>query len=115
MKCYRRVLRVLWSDRVTNEEVRRRVGVSPGWLMHTIKKQKLKYFGHVKRHDNLEKHILEAKLNGKRRKGRPTKCWEDNIKEWTGKPITEAGRIAKNRKDFRRLVWEATAGEATPD
>ena len=52
------------------------------WLLNNIKARKLSYFGHLKRHDSLEKHILEARLEGKRRKGRPTRRWTEDIKEW---------------------------------
>ena len=37
--------------------------------MNNFKARKLSYFGHLKRHDSLGKHILEARLEGKRRKG----------------------------------------------
>ena len=43
--------------------------------MNNIKARKLSYFGHLKRHDSLERHILEARLKGKRRKSRPTRRW----------------------------------------
>ena len=51
------------------------------WLLNNIKARKLSYFGHLKRHDSLEKHILEARLEGKRRKGRPSRRWTEYIKE----------------------------------
>ena len=35
------------------------------WLEDFIKKQKLKYFGHLKRSEGLEKIILEGKTVGK--------------------------------------------------
>ena len=47
--------------------------------MNNIKARKLSYFGHLKRHDSLERHILEARLEGKRRKGRPTRRWTEDI------------------------------------
>ena len=37
-----------------------------------IKKQKLKYFGHFKRSNDLEKIILEGIIDGERERGRPT-------------------------------------------
>ena len=55
------------------------------------------YFGHLKRHDSLERHILEAKLEGKRRKGRPTKRWTDDIREWLQMSPAEAGGRAQKR------------------
>ena len=85
------------------------LNVSKNWLLNTVKARKLSYFGHIKRHDSLEKHILEAKLEGKRRRGRPTKRWTDDIGEWLQLSAAEAGKIAQNRRDYRRVVWEATS------
>ena len=70
--------------------------------MNNIKARKLSYFGHLKRHDSLEKHILEARLEGKRRKGRPTRRWTEDIKKWLQMSPTEAGREAQ--------TWEVLDG-----
>ncbi|GFS26984.1 endonuclease-reverse transcriptase [Elysia marginata] len=53
--------------------------------------------------------ILEARLEGKRRKGRPTRRWTEDIKEWLQISPTEAGREAQKREVFRRRVREATS------
>ena len=50
----------------------------------SIKYQKVRYFGHVKRYDSLEKSILEGMVEGKRGRGRPRRKWEDDIEEWLG-------------------------------
>ena len=67
MKCYRKILRIPWTDRVTNEKVLEKVKT----LLQEIRKLKVGYFGHIKRHVSLEKHILEAKAAGRRGRGRP--------------------------------------------
>ena len=36
--------------------------------LHNLKKLKMSYFGHIKRHDSLEKTILEGKLEGEKKK-----------------------------------------------
>ena len=97
-------------DKMKNEEVLRKVDVSSNWLLNNIKKHKLQYFGHIKRHQTLEKHILEAKVEGKRGRGRPTRRWEQDVEEWMGIRTSEAGRLATDRKQFRVKVWEATSG-----
>ena len=71
MKCYRKLLRIAWIEKASNEKVLNRIGIKSPKLLQTVKKLKLKYFGHIKRHETLEKHILEAKSEGKRSKGRP--------------------------------------------
>ena len=60
-------------------EILKELKVGQDWLLNNIKARKLSYFGHLKRHDSLEKHILEARLEGKRRKGRPTRRWTEDI------------------------------------
>ena len=72
-------------------------------------KHKLSYFGHIKRHQSLEKHILEAKLEGKRGVRRPTRKWEQDIEKWLGMSKTQAGRMAEDRVLYRRKVGEATS------
>ena len=109
MKCYRKILRIPWVEKVTNEEVLTRIGVRTPMLLQIVKKLKLKYFGHIKRHESLEKHILEAKSEGKRGRGRPTRRWEQDIEEWLGITTTQAGRMAQDRELFRSRVREATS------
>ena len=50
---------------------------------------KLKYFGHVMRHDTLLKQIIISKFDGKRARGRPRRMWLDEVKEWTGLGIND--------------------------
>ena len=61
------------------------------------------YFGHIKRHESLEKHILEAKAAGRRGRGRPIRRWEQDIQDWLETTTTtQAGRMAEDRELFRR-------------
>ena len=89
--------------------------VGQDWLLNNIKARKLSYFDHLKRHDSLEKHILEARLKGKRRKGRPTRRWTEDIKEWLQMSPTDAGREVQKRGVFRRMVREATSTQTCQD
>ena len=50
----RRMLRILWTDKVTTCEVLRRAGVGKG-LMHDIIRRQMTFLGHVIRKDKLEK------------------------------------------------------------
>ena len=51
MWCYRRLLKIPWADRVTNEEVLRRVGERPG------------LFVILKKRDEMASHLLKHLLN----------------------------------------------------
>ena len=67
--CWRRVLRVPWTARRSNQSI---LKISPGcslegWML----KLKLQYFGHLMRGvDSLEKTPMLGKIEGRRRRGR---------------------------------------------
>ena len=87
MRCYRKILRVSYKDRVTNEEVRVEIQqvIEPHEdLLIIVKKRKLQWYGHVSRSSDLTKTILQGTVKGARRQGGQRKRWEDNIREWTG-------------------------------
>jgi hypothetical protein len=73
-----------------------RLSVSPTLLTH-IQTRKLKYFGHIARHENICKDILEGKVEGKRQHGRQQLMWLDDIKIWTKRTMHECTVEAKNR------------------
>ena len=114
-KCYRRILRIPWTAKRKNTEILKELKVGQGWFFNNIKARKLSYFGHLKTHDSLEKNILEARLEGKRMKGRPTRRWTEDIKEWLQMSPTEAGREAQKKEVFRRVVREATSTQTCQD
>ena len=87
----------------------------PGLVIKQHQSKETQFFGHLKRHDSLERHILEARLEGKGRKGRPTRRWTEDIKKWLQMSPTEAGRGAQKREVFRRMVLEATSTQTYQD
>ena len=64
MKCYRMILRISWTERKTNANGLEQLGIKAPQLLNLIKKQKLSYFGHIKRHNTLEKLSLEGTCEG---------------------------------------------------
>ena len=66
MQCYRRSMRISYTEHVTNDEVLERMGQRRK-LSGQVKSRKLKYFGHVTRHNCLEKDIMLGTVPGKRR------------------------------------------------
>ena len=68
--CWRRLLRVPWTARKSNQSILRETspGISLEGMMLTLK---LQYFGHLmQRADSLEKTLMLGKIEDKRRKGR---------------------------------------------
>ena len=58
----------MWKDKVTNESVLTKLKTKRQ-LLSNIQKRKLKYFGHIKRKNNILTTALEGKLEGKRPRG----------------------------------------------
>ena len=48
-------------------------------------------------------------VEGKRRKGRPAAGWLDDIKEWTGLTVTNASRLANDRRRWKALIQTTPA------
>ena len=111
MKCYRKMMKIPWTEKRTNESITQELKVEKGWLLNFVIRQKLKYFGHIKRHQGLEKTILEGRINGKRERGRPHRRWIEDITDTYKKSATEIGRLAENRVQYRVLVKDATSSK----
>ena len=72
--------------------------------MTTVKRRKLKWYGHLTRSIWLAKRVLQGTLQGGRRRGRQKKRWEDNIPEWTDMTLDAAMRKGERREEWRELV-----------
>jgi len=81
MKGLRKILRVSWTAKKTNEWVLNKAGVKRE-LLDTGKARKLAYYGHTMRKQGncMEKEIMQGTMPGARRRGRPHTAWIDNIK-----------------------------------
>ncbi len=64
-RCFRKILGISYKDRITNEQVRKTIIKHIGPyedLLATVKRRKLKWYGHVTRSDGLTKVILQGKV-----------------------------------------------------
>ncbi|KAG1715000.1 Endophilin-B1 [Nymphon striatum] len=105
MWIYRRIGKVSWTERKTNEYVLRMLGIKKQ-LLNIVKERKLKYYGHIKRHQTVQRITLEGKVEGKRSRGKQRLKWEDNIKGWTKRSMEECGRLAKDRANHLRCLTD---------
>ena len=67
--CWRRLLRVPWTARRSNQSILREI--SPGCSLEGLMlKLKLQYFGHLmQRTDSLKNNLMLGKIEGRRRRG----------------------------------------------
>ena len=80
--CWRRLLRVPWTARRSNQSILKEI--SSGCSLEGLTlKLKLQYFGHLmQRFDSLEKML--GGIGGRRRRGRQRMRWMDGITtQWT--------------------------------
>ena len=106
MRRFRRLLGVSYRDHDTNKKVGNRIRQALGPyedLLTTVKKRKLRWYGHKTRSTGLAKIILQGTVQGRRRRGRQKKRWED-VTEWTGLKLGEALRKVENREEWRTVV-----------
>ena len=96
----------------TNQYVLNHLNVTKS-LMKDIKSRKLKYFGHVKRHQNILKSVLEGIIEGRRCRGRQRSVWCDNLKGWTGRSVTACSAAAQNRTEWRSIVANLRTEDGT--
>ena len=77
--CCRRLLRVPWSARRSNQSIL--MEISPECSLEGLKlKLKLQYFGHLmQRADSFEKTLMLGKIEGRRRRGQQRMIWLNGI------------------------------------
>ncbi len=107
MKCYRRILHIHWHQKITNVEVRRRVGNTRNIVQH-IMERKLNLFGHICRMEDkrLVKGVVFGIMGGWTRRGRPSREWlmtSKNGARWT----YSLSRMAQDRAQWKWRVRRA--------
>ena len=68
MWIWRRMFKIKWIERLSNEEVLVIAGETRS-LLNTIKDRHRKWIGHVLRHDNMMRDMIEGRVDGKRMRG----------------------------------------------
>ena len=77
VRCWRRLLRVPWTARKSNQSILREI--SPEYSLEGLM-LKLQYFGHlIRRTDSLEKTLMLGKIEGGRRSKQKRMGWLDGV------------------------------------
>ena len=103
MWCYRKVMRLSWLKKISNERVVYMVGLERSLLV-IMRRRKLRFVGHVVRKGGLEKLVLEGKINGKRQKGRLRLKYLGGLALTAGCGALDILRRADDRSGFKYMI-----------
>ena len=96
--CWRRILRVPWTARRSNQSILNEI--NPEYSLEGLMlKLKLQYFGHLMRNANsLENTLMMGKIEGKRRRGQQRMRWLDSISSSMDMNLNKPWEIVQDRE-----------------
>ena len=101
---WRRLLRVSWTERVSNQSILKEI--SPEYSLEGLMlKMKLQYFSHLMwRTDSLEKTLMLGKIEGRRRRGWQRIWWFDGTTDMMNMNLSKLPELVIDREAWYAAV-----------
>ena len=109
--CWRRLLRVTWTARRSNQSILKEIS-SGCSLEGLMLKLKLQYFGHfMRRVDSLQKILMLGRIGGRRRRGSLRMIWLNGITDLMDMSLGRLQELVMDREAWRAMIHGVTKSQ----